>query len=68
MQKAIDILKKYFFYSDVKIVSAQITPEVMFDYATNALSNDIIIMAKKGAASYSENGSIKTNIFQHFFS
>ena len=53
MQKAIDILKEFGIDSDVKIVSAHRTPEVMFDYATNARSNDIkVIIAGAGGAAH----------------
>lgn len=36
MQKAIDILNQFGIDTDIKIVSAHRTPEVMFDYAKNA--------------------------------
>ena len=53
MQKAIDILKKFGIDSDVKIVSAHRTPEVMFEYAKNARSNDIkVIIAGAGGAAH----------------
>ena len=36
MQKAIDILNQFGIDTDIKIVSAHRTPEIMFDYAKNA--------------------------------
>ena len=53
MQKAIDILKEFGIGSDVKIVSAHRTPEVMFDYAKNAKKNGIkVIIAGAGGAAH----------------
>ena len=53
MQKAIDILKEFGIDSDVKIVSAHRTPEVMFDYAKNARTNGIkVIIAGAGGAAH----------------
>ena len=53
MQKAIDILKEFGIGTDVKIVSAHRTPEVMFDYAKNAKTNGIkVIIAGAGGAAH----------------
>ena len=53
MQKAIDILKGFGIGSDVKIVSAHRTPEVMFEYAKNAKKNGIkVIIAGAGGAAH----------------
>ena len=53
MQKAIDVLKEFGIESDVKIVSAHRTPEVMFDYAKNARTNGIkVIIAGAGGAAH----------------
>ena len=53
MQKAIDILKEFGIGSDVKIVSAHRTPEVMFEYAKNAKKNGIkVIIAGAGGAAH----------------
>ena len=53
MQKAIDILKEFGVGSDVKIVSAHRTPEVMFEYAKNAKKNGIkVIIAGAGGAAH----------------
>ena len=53
MQKAIDILKEFGVGSDVKIVSAHRTPEVMFEYAKNAKTNGIkVIIAGAGGAAH----------------
>ena len=53
MQKAIDVLKEFGIDSDVKIVSAHRTPEVMFDYAKNARTNGIkVIIAGAGGAAH----------------
>ena len=53
MQKAIDILKEFWIDSDVKIVSAHRTPEVMFEYAKNARTNGIkVIIAGAGGAAH----------------
>jgi 5-(carboxyamino)imidazole ribonucleotide mutase len=53
MQKAIDILKEFGIDSDVKIVSAHRTPEVMFEYAKNARTNGIkVIIAGAGGAAH----------------
>ena len=53
MQKAIDILKEFGIDSDVKIVSAHRTPEVMFEYAKNAKTNGIkVIIAGAGGAAH----------------
>ena len=53
MQKAIDILKKFGIGTDVKIVSAHRTPEVMFEYAKNAKTNGIkVIIAGAGGAAH----------------
>ena len=53
MQKAIDILKEFGIGSDVKIVSAHRTPEVMFEYAKNAKTNGIkVIIAGAGGAAH----------------
>ena len=53
MQKAIDVLKEFGIDSDVKIVSAHRTPEVMFEYAKNARTNGIkVIIAGAGGAAH----------------
>lgn len=53
MQKAIDVLKEFGIDSDVKIVSAHRTPEVMFEYAKNARANGIkVIIAGAGGAAH----------------
>ena len=53
MQKAIDILKEFDIGTDVKIVSAHRTPEVMFEYAKNAKINGIkVIIAGAGGAAH----------------
>ena len=53
MQKAIDILKEFSIESDVKIVSAHRTPEIMFEYAKNARTNGIkVIIAGAGGAAH----------------
>ncbi len=53
MQKAIDILKVFGIESDVKIVSAHRTPEIMFEYAKNARTNGIkVIIAGAGGAAH----------------
>ena len=53
MQKAIDILKEFGIVTDVKIVSAHRTPEVMFNYAKNAKTNGIkVIIAGAGGAAH----------------
>ena len=53
MQKAIDILKEFGIGSDVKIVSAHRTPEVMFEYSKNAKKNGIkVIIAGAGGAAH----------------
>ena len=53
MQKAIDILKEFGIGTDVKIVSAHRTPEVMFEYAKNAKTNGIkVIIAGAGGAAH----------------
>ena len=53
MQKAIDILKEFGVGTDVKIVSAHRTPEVMFEYAKNAKKNGIkVIIAGAGGAAH----------------
>lgn len=53
MQKAIDILKEFGVGSDVKIVSAHRTPEVMFEFAKNAKKNGIkVIIAGAGGAAH----------------
>ena len=52
MQKAIDILNQFGIDTDIKIVSAHRTPEVMFDYAKNARVRGLssIIAGAGGAA------------------
>jgi 5-(carboxyamino)imidazole ribonucleotide mutase len=53
MQKAIDVLKEFGIGTDVKIVSAHRTPEVMFEYAKNAKTNGIkVIIAGAGGAAH----------------
>ena len=53
MQKAIDILKEFGIGTDVKIVSAHRTPEVMFEYAKNAKTIGIkVIIAGAGGAAH----------------
>ena len=53
MQKAIDVLKEFGIDSDVKIVSAHRTPEVMFEYSKNARTNGIkVIIAGAGGAAH----------------
>ena len=53
MQKAIDILKEFGIGTDVKIVSAHRTPEVMFEYGKNAKTNGIkVIIAGAGGAAH----------------
>ena len=52
MQKAIDILNQFGIDTDIKIVSAHRTPEIMFDYAKNARERELssIIAGAGGAA------------------
>ena len=52
MQKAIDILNQFGTDTDIKIVSAHRTPEIMFDYAKNARERGLssIIAGAGGAA------------------
>ena len=52
MQNAIDILNQFGIDTDIKIVSAHRTPEVMFDYAKNAVEKGLssIIAGAGGAA------------------
>ena len=52
MQKAIDILNQFGIDTDIKIVSAHRTPEIMFDYAKNARERGLssIIAGAGGAA------------------
>jgi 5-(carboxyamino)imidazole ribonucleotide mutase len=52
MQKAIDILKEFGVDTEIKIVSAHRTPELMFDYANSAIERGIssIIAGAGGAA------------------
>ena len=52
MQKAIDILNQFGIGTDIKIVSAHRTPEIMFDYAKNARERGLssIIAGAGGAA------------------
>ena len=52
MQKAIDILNQFGIDTDIKIVSAHRTPELMFDYAKNARERGLssIIAGAGGAA------------------
>mgnify|MGYP001241542160 FL=1 len=52
MQKAIDILNQFGIDTDIKIVSAHRTPEIMFDYATEARKRGLssIIAGAGGAA------------------
>ena len=53
MQKAIDILRKFGVESEVKIVSAHRTPEMMFQFAKEAKVNGIdIIIAGAGGATH----------------
>ena len=53
MQKAIDVLKEFGIDSDIQIVSAHRTPEVMFEYAKNARTNGIkVIIAGAGGAAH----------------
>ena len=53
MQKAIDILNQFGIGTDIKIVSAHRTPEVMFDYAKNAgLRGLSSIIAGAGGAAH----------------
>lgn len=53
MQKAIDILRKFGVYSEVKIVSAHRTPEMMFQFANEAKEKGIsIIIAGAGGAAH----------------
>ena len=53
IQKAIDILKEFGIGTDVKIVSAHRTPEVMFEYAKNAKTIGIkVIIAGAGGAAH----------------
>ena len=53
MQKAIDILKKFGVNSEVKIISAHRTPEVMFEYAKSARTKGIkVIIAGAGGAAH----------------
>ncbi|MDB9990688.1 5-(carboxyamino)imidazole ribonucleotide mutase [Flavobacteriales bacterium] len=53
MQKAIDILKDFGVNSEVKIISAHRTPEVMFEYAKNARTKGIkVIIAGAGGAAH----------------
>ena len=52
LQKAIDILNQFGIDTDIKIVSAHRTPEIMFDYAKNARERGLssIIAGAGGAA------------------
>ena len=52
MQKAIDILNQFGIDTDIKIVSAHRTPEIMFEYANNAMQRGLssIIAGAGGAA------------------
>ena len=52
MQKAIDILNQFGIDTDIKIVSAHRTPEIMFDYAKEARKRGLssIIAGAGGAA------------------
>jgi 5-(carboxyamino)imidazole ribonucleotide mutase len=52
MQKAVDVLNQFGIDTDVKIVSAHRTPEIMFDYANNAIEKGLctIIAGAGGAA------------------
>ena len=52
MQKAINILNQFGIDTDIKIVSAHRTPEIMFDYANNARERGLssIIAGAGGAA------------------
>lgn len=52
MQKAIDILNQFGIDTDIKIVSAHRTPELMFEYANNAMQSGLssIIAGAGGAA------------------
>ena len=52
MQKAIDILNQFGIDTDIKIVSAHRTPEIMFEYAKNARERGLssIIAGAGGAA------------------
>ena len=52
MQKAIDILNQFGIDTDIKIVSAHRTPEIMFDYANEARKRGLssIIAGAGGAA------------------
>ena len=52
MQKAIDILNQFGIDTDIKIVSAHRTPEIMFEYANNAMQSGLssIIAGAGGAA------------------
>ena len=52
MQKAIDILNQFGIDTEIKIVSAHRTPEIMFDYAKNARERGLssIIAGAGGAA------------------
>ena len=53
MQKAIDILKDFGVNSEVKIISAHRTPEVMFEYAKSARTKGIkVIIAGAGGAAH----------------
>ena len=53
MQKAIDILNQFGIGTDIKIVSAHRTPEVMFDYAKNdGLRGLSSIIAGAGGAAH----------------
>ena len=52
MQKAIDVLNQFGIDTDIKIVSAHRTPEIMFDYANEARKRGLssIIAGAGGAA------------------
>jgi phosphoribosylaminoimidazole carboxylase len=53
MQEAVDVLKLFGIPHEVKIVSAHRTPDVMFQYATNAEKNGLqIIIAGAGGAAH----------------
>ena len=53
MQKAIDILNQFGIDTDIKIVSAHRTPDIMFDYAKNARERGLIsIIAGAGGAAH----------------
>ena len=61
MKHCADMLEKLAINHEVKIVSAHRTPDLLFSYAENAISNDIqvIIAGAGGVCSFTWNGCLK---------